>query len=342
MGRIKALTFALAVTASAASAHAQTPIPVGRHDAQVTVDGLTRRFVVHVPAQVDGRTRVPLVVMLHGTSGSGGKFYAISGWTEKADAEGFIAVFPSALSQCVADDDDGDGQFSPAEYHVTTKWASGELGTASLRECTDAELARFPAAQRAEVETRTVPDDVAFIRAMVAALQRDLPIDPSRMYVSGFSNGGQMSGRLMVEASDTFAAFAMAAGGLSIPGPALRPEPAVFTVGSLDDRFLALTGLSELPTDPAGMAAVPLLLSMSVRLCNVLSLDVQQHADQQTRVNGADVGLVTFDHSLVGASNALHVAVIGGATHEYPNGTNHPVVMADLLWGFFRQYTLRP
>ena len=76
------------------------------------------------------------------------------------------------------------------------------------------------------------------------------------------------------------------------------------------------------------------------RLTGGLSLDGTQYTYALQTVNGADIGTFTFDTSLVGADNVLVMAVVDGASHLYPNGTNHPVVMADVLWRFFERYTL--
>jgi polyhydroxybutyrate depolymerase len=51
-------------------------------------------------------------------------------------------------------------------------------------------------------------DDVAFVRAMIGALETDACIDPKRVYASGCSNGGGMSFKLACEAADVIAAVA--------------------------------------------------------------------------------------------------------------------------------------
>jgi polyhydroxybutyrate depolymerase len=287
---------------------------------------------------VDGTQDVPVVVMIHGTSGNGGKFYNISGWVEKADAEGFIAVFPSALTYCLGEDEDYDGVIEPNEFKVTTKWAAGALGTPVMPLCTEEQIAVFPPAKQNQIETRVLRDDVAFFDAIVGALPVELPIDHQRLYVSGFSNGASMSGRLMIERSDTFAAFAMAAGLLAVSGPAVRPAPALFTVGSLDDRFLVPLGLPSLPLDETFLDVPHVGEAMSRIAAELLLEDV--YAFAPVPIQGHPVPVFTFDQSLVGADNVFLAAVIEGATHQYPNGTNHPLVMADALWSFFRQYSL--
>lgn len=265
-----------------------TPIPRGKLVRRPVVDGIEREFLIHVPQKVDGSARVPVVVMLHGTSGSGEKFYNISGWVEKANAEGFIAVFPSALSYCLGDDEDYDGVIEPDEYKVTTKWAAGALGTAVMPLCTEEQIAQLPPDKRAEIESRTVRDDVAFFDAIVASIRADLPVDTKRMYVTGFSNGAQMSGRLMIERTNTFAAFAMAAGSPAVPGPAQRPAPIVFSVGSRDDGFLARTGLRELPLDDT-LVELPDFEGFVTNLAGDVGLDPVEHLFLSRQINGKTV-----------------------------------------------------
>lgn len=328
----------LTVACVAGSGGEAQAVPHGRLVRHLDVDGVVREVILHVPASVDGSQAVPAVFMIHGTSGNGGKFYNISGWVEKADAEGFVAVFPSALTYCLGDDDDYDGVIEPNEFKITTKWAAGALGTPVMPLCTDEQVAAFPPAKQAQIETRVLRDDVAFVDAIVGALQVELPIDRQRLYVSGFSNGASMSGRLLIERSDTFAAFAMAAGLPVVAGPALRPAPAVFTVGSLDDRFLVPLGLASLPVDETFLD-IPQVRDAMGRIALDVQLD-DTYTFAPTPVQGHPVPVFTFDQSLVGASNVFLAAVIEGATHQYPNGTNHPMVMADALWSFFRQYSL--
>jgi polyhydroxybutyrate depolymerase len=61
------------------------------------VDGQLRGYYEHVPDAYDGTTPVPLVLMLHGRGGSGLVFETITGFSAKADQEGFIVIYPNAL-----------------------------------------------------------------------------------------------------------------------------------------------------------------------------------------------------------------------------------------------------
>jgi len=78
-------------------------------------------------------------------------------------------------------------------------------------------------------------DDVGFARDMVASISEQYCIDPSRVFSTGFSNGGYLSNRLACEASDVFAAVAPASGviDISICTPP-RPVPVMQSQGTVD------------------------------------------------------------------------------------------------------------
>jgi len=320
-------------------------VPHGKLTRTIDVAGVPREFLLHVPAQIDGSADVPLVVMIHGTSGNGLKFYNISGWVDKADAEGFIVAFPSALVYCMFNDDNRDGVKAADELKVTSKWAAGILGSDLMPLCTPEERQQHP--QRAQIEMTELQDDVAFFAAMTAAIQGALPIDANRMYVTGFSNGGDMSGRLMVEMSDVFAAFGLAAGGLRTAGAPKRAAPFVYSVGNMDPGMLeginserdASEMLSELPMDESSIN-IESLGPLLAALVGSVELDTTQYTFATREIGGETVMRFIYETSTAGNSNKAVVSVIEGLEHSYANGTNHPVVMADLLWAFFSGYTL--
>ncbi len=78
-------------------------------------------------------------------------------------------------------------------------------------------------------------DDVGFISAMVGAIEREIPVDRERIYVTGMSNGAMMALRLGCQ-SDTFAAIAPVAGTLLTDCSAARPASVLQIHGTADDR----------------------------------------------------------------------------------------------------------
>lgn len=276
--------------------------------------------------------------MFHGTSGDGEKFFAISGWREKADEEGLVAVFPSALTYCFHEDENHDGDFDdPGEGKVTSKWDSGKLDD-EYPLCTEEEVAALPAAKQARVD-HPLADDVAFVAAMLDVLDSEYDVDATRIYVSGFSNGGGMTSRLAVEMADRFAAVAAASGGLQVePVPAARAIPVVFSIGSTDDRFAAALSVASLPLDESLLTLAPMQRLVDGYLA--VSMLENQHTFESGTVGGQRVSRFVYETSSVGAGNQFQLVVIEGLGHQYPNGTNHPLTAADFLWEVFETYRL--
>src|SRR5690606_6608176 len=84
-------------------------------------------------------------------------------------------------------------------------------------------------------------DDVGFFRKMVQSVRTDLGlcVDRTRVYATGYSNGGFMSYRLACEASELFAAIAPIAGSLTISKESCeaaieRPVPMLHIHGTSD------------------------------------------------------------------------------------------------------------
>jgi polyhydroxybutyrate depolymerase len=135
-----------------------------------------RGYKVHVPPSYQPSTPMPVVFAFH-ASNQNAVMYAIEGayWPDKADQAGFILVVPNGIQE-----DGFGGSFN----------AGTCCGAAS-----DQNL-----------------DDVALVRAIFAELGTHVNVDLTRVYSTGLSNGADFSYRLACEASDMFAAIAVAAG----------------------------------------------------------------------------------------------------------------------------------
>ena len=93
----------------------------------------------------------------------------------------------------------------------------------------------------------------------MADLSARYPVDPARVYVAGFSNGGYMAQRLACDAADVFAAFASVAaagygGQPNICGDPI-PVPILFMHGTAD-AIVPFAGLrQEGPNGPITVLA---------------------------------------------------------------------------------------
>jgi polyhydroxybutyrate depolymerase len=163
----------------------------------LTVGGLERRALLHVPP-VPAETPPggwPVVIALHGAAMNGPMMAWFSGLSATADAERFVVVYP---------DGTGRGPF--------LVWNAGGFGDPAGR-----------------------PDDVAFIDRLLDAVAEAVPVDPTRVYACGMSNGGMMCYRLATELPGRFAAIAPVAGTNMRPdAPPQRPVPLIHFHGTAD------------------------------------------------------------------------------------------------------------
>jgi polyhydroxybutyrate depolymerase len=88
---------------SAAGAGGATPCPAlaymrGNNRETLSLQGKMRQYDVYVPMSVAPDARVPLVLDFHGNTSNAMQEQSGSGWQQKADAEGFIAVFPDGYA----------------------------------------------------------------------------------------------------------------------------------------------------------------------------------------------------------------------------------------------------
>ncbi|MFZ4718028.1 MAG: alpha/beta hydrolase family esterase [Ilumatobacteraceae bacterium] len=158
-------------------------MPVGRSDGTlVTPDGRTRTYHLYVPRGLDP-AGAPLLVALHGGTGSGGQFETTTGFDALADRHRFVVVYPDGVGTGTAED-------------TLRTWNAG--------------ICCGPAVRKGV-------DDVGFVRRLIDTLSAKATIDPRRVFAAGHSNGAFMAYRLACELSDRIVAVGLQAGGLGVP-----------------------------------------------------------------------------------------------------------------------------
>jgi len=329
------------------SEHSMTKNLAGKYEQTLALEGMDREFIVYVPESAENR-KASVVFMLHGTGGDGEKFYNFSGWKEKADQEGFIVVFPSALTYCYLEDNNYDGVFDKfQETHIKTKWDSGYIGDEAPL-CDDADIQLLPPGAYSLVshQLNGINNDITFIEEMLEYLQENYDIDSSSIYATGFSNGGGMVSRISVELSEKFAVLSSSAGIMRAdPVPASRPHTFILTLGNTDSRsleyfnYLNDPDISAFPLDETLLDIQNFKPSVINPLLSVLQLE-DSYSYELIQMNGVDTGKFTYSDDLTGQGQKLIVFIIDGLSHQYPNGVNHPFVISDFLWEYFRNEKL--
>ncbi len=135
----------------------------------ITVDGLERTYLLHIPPLSKLKRRPPLVIALHGGGGSGRDMIRLTGggFNTLSNAGGFLVVYPDGIRKHW---NDGRGLI----YY----------------------------------SHRRNIDDVKFISRLIDRLVDEFNVDKSRVYVTGMSNGALMSYRLACELTNKIAAIA--------------------------------------------------------------------------------------------------------------------------------------
>ncbi len=343
-------------------AEAGTPLVAGETNCRgIGAGGLTRRFVAYVPAEA-ASAEVPVVFMFHGSGGTGEEFYERSGWREVAEAEGFIAVFPTGRTYHLLD---GKTQ---------TKWHSFSLVCdAEPRPASWPGGAAYPA------------DDESLVDAILADLASSSRVDADRLYASGFSNGSAFAQRLAVTRADTFAAIGSWAGGVNgcegddgepvepivAPHariPATSAVPVALGLGNEDDKYLAginealvAGGESPIPAIPLDQPSIERYLghmlaretaAMGLATVSGTPIEVTDRAGVAWLAgwNPPVYTTLQWDDPVAGntSANTFTFMLLDGVQHVYPRAVpgdpglilrSGSVNAAWMFWQFFERHT---
>ncbi len=165
-----------------------------------------RPYQVYVPKSYDASKPAALVLAFHGYGDNDDgptleKYFELE---PLADTEGFLYVTPNG-----------------------TKDKSGQRFWNATDACCDFDTLR--------------PDDVGYVRALVADVGKHHAIDPKRVYAVGLSAGGFFAHRLACDASDVFAAVVSQSGATYVDASKCKPTDPLALVeihGTKDDTVL--------------------------------------------------------------------------------------------------------
>ncbi len=193
-------------TVSPATVPATTGSEAATSTAPATDPTIDRPFEVFAPDSYDGSAAMPLVVLLHG--------YGITGEMQEeffqlqplAESRGFLLAHPDGTI-------DADG----SHFWNATDACCGFGATV---------------------------DDSAYLAAVIRHIEADYRVDPARVFLVGFSNGGFMSYRMACDHADLIAAIVSISGATFLDPAACNPSEPV-TVAEIhgdNDEAIAYEG----------------------------------------------------------------------------------------------------
>jgi polyhydroxybutyrate depolymerase len=138
--------------------------------------------------------------------------------------------------------------------------ASGETTATAVRDtrfdvlaAREGFIAAFPPADGQRWAAQTTPElsdsdvDERYLAGLIDELVKELPIDPERIYIAGFSIGAVMAGRMACQHADRIAAAAIVAGAPWVGQPCRPSRPvSMLLVHGSGDTTLRYTGAQQL------------------------------------------------------------------------------------------------
>jgi len=278
-------------------------------------NGQSRSYILHLPPSYNGVDEMPLVVVLHGGGGNARNIEEVTGFSTKADEEGFIVVYP-----------DGSGRLDRS----LLTWNGGFCCGYALENNID---------------------DVGFIRALIEYLKKNYTINRNMIYITGASNGGIMSYRLGAELSDLVAAIGPVVA--SIGGKATEdsslwviPEPnypvSVIAFNGMLDGRVPYDGGQPTVNDTRG-AFIYLSVNESITFwvnhnnCStVSSRNISQSGNfiVDTYPNG-DMSTEVVLYSIVNGGHAWPGGKKGSEKGDEPT---QEISATDIMWEFFKAH----
>ena len=175
----------------------------------LTHDGITRTYIMYVPQAYTGEEPWPLILSLHGYTGTAELQRLISNFEALADEEHFLLAYPQGLEI-----DDPSGGILPALPPRGTGW---------------------------NILDPDGPDDLGFMAALIDSIAAGFNVDSGLVFAAGHSNGGTLAYVMACELTGRIAAIASVGGPGTSPGlvpffecDATAPTPVLHIHGTAD------------------------------------------------------------------------------------------------------------
>jgi polyhydroxybutyrate depolymerase len=272
----------------------------------ITVGGLEREYVVHLPPGYDSTEPAPLVFNLHGFGGDIGSQDTSTDLPVLAGERGYIVVTPQGAPLDVPDDSPAAASAAGFEGLAFWNFFGSDPGDVTVNGAT------IPLADLGA-------DDVAFIDTLLDTMIDEYCVDADRVFSTGMSNGAGMTTTLGCELGDRIAAIAPVAG-VNLSGTCPGDHPvSVLAIHGDADPIAGYTGSSLMGFD-LGNPSVP------DRMAAWASFD---GCDAEPAVDESTPGLEVTRWSGCEDRTTVELWTLAGWGHEWPRAeaTRQPGVI---------------
>lgn len=278
----------------------------------VVTGSINRSYLVYRPSGTGSADKPrPLVIVLHGANASGNVMSSYSGFNDLAEKNNFIVLYPDSIGPL---------------------WNDGRVDMDS-------------------VSFRSGVDDVQFIFQVVEGMIADSQVDPGRVYVAGFSNGGMMALRIGIAVPEKIAAVACVSGLLPKHLSLVRPgkEVPLLMMHGTEDRIVPWSGgvLMRGNKKHGEVLSVLDTLSFWARKNGCSSqVSVKILPDRDTR--DGTVGFL-INYACAGQDTEVSLISIQGGGHTWPGvvkslpdsidgKTSNDFNATKFIWDFFSRH----
>jgi polyhydroxybutyrate depolymerase len=256
-------------------------------------EGLTRQYIECVPSCYNPQESVPLVIALHGLGDNMNNFSGV-GFHYIAEAENFITLYPQAQNSMIG-----------------TLWNAG--------------VSYMGMTLNAGVK------DVDFINALIDTTSALYNIDPTKIYVCGFSMGGFMAQRYACECANRVAAIASVAGtrAKNYNCTPVNPVPVLHLHGTVDATIPMVNNPYGIDTDS--------LINWwtNFNQCDTIAV-YTQFPD-----NAADsISVELFHYPATISNSETDFIKATGADHQWLMTPNNDINYTVEMWNFFARHSL--
>ncbi len=284
-------------------------------------DGIQRTYAVYIPAFEPGDS-LPVVFELHGggiymedMTGESGYKSPYKLWMDLAGTEKFIVVYPEGLN--------------------------GAYGKPTWNDC------------RGDCIVNSDADDTGFIQSLISKLKESYPVDDSRIYIFGTSNGGFMVERLAAEMTGQIAAAAVVVAALpavnECPVPSL-PLSILYMNGTSDNHMPYEGGYVSNPPNPDHGSVISTVETIEFwKSFNQTSATPEYEVFPDLDPNdGSTVEKFVYSGGIDGTEVVFYKIDGGGHSapsikerysalfEQYFNKQNHDIEMTTEVWNFFK------
>ena len=267
----------------------------------IYVGGRWRTYLTHLPTGYNASTNYPLVLAFHGGSPLGYQSIQFqSGLSQKADTSNFIVVYPEGV-----------------KVAGNRTWNAGGC-------CAPATTLNI--------------DDVGFVNSLLNTLFSTRPIDTTRVYATGFSNGSLLCYRLANQLTHRFAAIAPLAGDLMYyPWNPSRAIPIISFHSYLDLNVKYFGGVTVGSTGTYFPPQDSMFNIFSSNYnCTILKDTLYHNVSQYDH----------FKYSNCSCNSIIEQYVSYDGEHSWPGGqatggvtVSNQFSATYLMWQFFQNYT---